>query len=241
MAAPPRGDWCIGNTAVSKTATRGSTPRSPALGVDPHLSMRSRDSAGSGPLSPYVRHLRGRSRRATLGTPAEPALTKRSMRAWEGQTPLAMEGVGHALAADGAGRSDVVKPAFSSSMYPEFAAIRAVRVDHVPRVEAAEGLAGARAGDRRLAARPDRPPRGGEHRCARAARNVRAVAAPDPGQAALGSCSAQSTRSSPLPSGASTSAQWCGRDGSGCASRRKKRQVTHIRATVIAPRLWSPR
>src|SRR5262249_9237004 len=24
------GDWCIGNTAVSKTATRGSTPRSPA-------------------------------------------------------------------------------------------------------------------------------------------------------------------------------------------------------------------
>jgi hypothetical protein len=26
----PPGDWCIGNTVVSKTATRGSTPRSPA-------------------------------------------------------------------------------------------------------------------------------------------------------------------------------------------------------------------
>ena len=26
---PPRGDWCIGNTVVSKTATPGSIPGSP--------------------------------------------------------------------------------------------------------------------------------------------------------------------------------------------------------------------
>ena len=33
----PLGDWCIGNTVVSKTATRGSTPRSPAF-EKPRLS-----------------------------------------------------------------------------------------------------------------------------------------------------------------------------------------------------------
>jgi enamine deaminase RidA (YjgF/YER057c/UK114 family) len=46
---------------------------------------------------------------------------------WEAQTRLAMENVGHALAAAGAGWSDVVKLTFFVVDVSEFATIRAVR------------------------------------------------------------------------------------------------------------------
>jgi enamine deaminase RidA (YjgF/YER057c/UK114 family) len=46
---------------------------------------------------------------------------------WEAQTRLAMENVGHALAAAGAGWSDVVKITFFVVDVTEFATIRAVR------------------------------------------------------------------------------------------------------------------
>lgn len=46
---------------------------------------------------------------------------------WEGQTRLAMQNVGHALAAAGANWSDVVKLTFFVVDVSEFATIRAVR------------------------------------------------------------------------------------------------------------------
>jgi enamine deaminase RidA (YjgF/YER057c/UK114 family) len=46
---------------------------------------------------------------------------------WEAQTRLAMENVGHALAAAGAGWSDVVKLTYFVVDVSEFATIRAVR------------------------------------------------------------------------------------------------------------------
>src|SRR5437660_2694705 len=49
--APPGGDWCIGNTVVSKTATRGSTPRSPALARPRRRSLLQRVLARGAPTS----------------------------------------------------------------------------------------------------------------------------------------------------------------------------------------------
>src|SRR5947199_7656441 len=45
-----QGDWCIGNTVVSKTATRGSTPRSPA--PDPARRPLGARDAGGGTRTP---------------------------------------------------------------------------------------------------------------------------------------------------------------------------------------------
>jgi enamine deaminase RidA (YjgF/YER057c/UK114 family) len=46
---------------------------------------------------------------------------------WEGQTRLAMQNVGHALAAAGAGWSDIVKLTYFVVDVSEFATVRAVR------------------------------------------------------------------------------------------------------------------
>ena len=62
---------------------------------------------------------------------------------WEAQTRLVFENVGRALAAEGAGWSDVVKLTYFVTGVEEIAAVRSVRDEFVATEQAADQLAGA--------------------------------------------------------------------------------------------------
>jgi hypothetical protein len=64
--AARQGDWCIGNTAVSKTATRGSTPRSPAR------RRFSETPLGSGGFAQLVSDRRASGNRTPRRVPLRP-------------------------------------------------------------------------------------------------------------------------------------------------------------------------
>ena len=68
LGLPPLGDWCIGNTAVSKTATPGSIPGSPAW-RRPRRSSRPTRSPGASCSSPAAGRTSAGRRRSSSRRP----------------------------------------------------------------------------------------------------------------------------------------------------------------------------